>query len=493
MLLVRVLTHRLFLAALLLTSALGAGAEPVAQAIWCSGNTTLYLTYSETQYSTDGPNNTYNNEPITQVWSGADKVIPSGHQPDWSYYNTSVTSVTRVVIDASFAELRPKTCTYWFYNFLNLNTIVGLKNLNTSEVTSMDNMFANCGKLTALDLSNFNTSNVTNMGGMFYFCEGLTSLDLSSFDTSKVDNMENMFAGCSALQTLTIGSGWNTYNVTSSNDMYDGCNSNLVYPVCLFDNDGKDLNRWAISNNISTTDNTKTVNVVLQGRTLYKDGDWNTICLPFSTPIDGTPLAGATLRELDASTSSLDADGKLKLTFTNVDPKNIVAGKPYLIKWAKVSGGDIVSPVFNGVTITSTTTTAVEFTNGKNATAPCKFVGQYGLFDITSANMNTIVMLGSNNMIGYSTVERSLRSMRAHFEIPLATGQSAPAMTDYEIDFDGEATGVISTTYFTNFTNSDDSWYTLDGRCISVSSDASVPSVLPKGIYIHKGRKIFVK
>ena len=483
MLLVRVLTHRLFLAALLLTSALGAGAEPVAQAIWCSGNKTLYLTYGEL-YTANGVNQ-YDEQVITTVWSGTNDVIPTNCQPSWSYSNTSVTSVcTRVVIDASFSNVRPTSCIDWFLDFQKLTTIEGLSNLNTSEVTNMYDMFANCGKLTALDLSNFDTSNVTSMEAMFCDCKGLTSLNLSTFDTSKVDNMKDMFSGCLALQTLTIGSGWNTYNVTSSSNMFKDCKNLAVYPVCLFDNDGKDLNSWAISNN-----NTKTVNVVLQGRTLYKDGDWNTICLPFSTPIDGTPLAGATLRELDASTSGLSADGKLKLTFK--DATSIIAGKPYLIKWAKVSGGDIVSPVFNGVEFTSTEPTAVTFANAQGA--DCKFVGQYGLFDITSGNMNTIVMLGSGSMLGYSTVERSLRSMRAHFEIPLATGQSAPAMTDYEIDFDGEATGVISTTYFTNFTNSDDVWYTLDGRCISVSSDASVPSVLPKGIYIHKGRKIFVQ
>ena len=482
MLLVRVLTHRLFLASLLLTFTLGAGAEPVAQAIWCSGNKTLYLTYSETQYSTDGPNNTYNNEPITQVWSGADKVIPSGHQPDWSYYNTSVTSVTRVVIDASFAELRPKTCTYWFYNFLNLNTIVGLKNLNTSEVTSMDNMFANCGKLTALDLSNFNTSNVTNMGGMFYFCEGLTSLDLSSFDTSKVDNMENMFAGCK-FTTFSVSSGWTMENVTTGhNYVFD------KFPATTFN--FKLLDNGDSSNLLETfapRTSDKTVNVTLQDRKLYKDNEWNTICLPFNVTLTDSPLAGATLKELVASTSGLDADGKLTLTFTTVTDNTIVAGKPYLIKWD--GGGEIVSPVFNGVTLSSTTPTAVEFTNGKNATAPCKFVGQYGLFDITNENMNTIVMLSSGNMIGYSTVTRQLRPMRAHFEIPLATPQSAPAMTDYEIDFDGEATGVISTT---NFTNSDDAWYDLQGRKVNAQW-SMVNGLLPKGVYIHKGRKIFVK
>ena len=36
-------------------------------------------------------------------------------------------------------------------------------------------------------------------------------------------------------------------------------------------------------------------------------------------------------------------------------------------------------------------------------------------------------------------------------------------------------------------------YYTLDGRCISVPSDASVNSVLPKGVYISNGKKVIIK
>ena len=36
-------------------------------------------------------------------------------------------------------------------------------------------------------------------------------------------------------------------------------------------------------------------------------------------------------------------------------------------------------------------------------------------------------------------------------------------------------------------------WYSVDGRKLSVSSDSSAPSVLPKGVYIHNGRKVVVQ
>ena len=46
--------------------------------------------------------------------------------------------------------------------------------------------------------------------------------------------------------------------------------------------------------------------VTLQGRTLYKDGKWNTICLPFNLTLSGSPLDGAVARPLRAASISND-------------------------------------------------------------------------------------------------------------------------------------------------------------------------------------------
>ena len=81
-----------------------------------------------------------------------------------------------------------------FAGLPNLEKIEGLKNLNTKDVTSMKQMFANDPKLTSLDLSQFNTSKVTDMMGMFTNDSSLTSLDVSNFDTSNVIDMSYMFA-----------------------------------------------------------------------------------------------------------------------------------------------------------------------------------------------------------------------------------------------------------------------------------------------------------
>ena len=108
-----------------------------------------------------------------------------------------------------------------FFNCSSL-TSLDLSNFNTSKVTDMRMIFESCSSLTSLDLSNFNTSNVTRLNQMFFECSSLTSLDLSNFNTSKVTNMIGMFYGCSSLTSLNI-SNWNTSNVTDMSSMFSGC------------------------------------------------------------------------------------------------------------------------------------------------------------------------------------------------------------------------------------------------------------------------------
>ena len=100
----------------------------------------------------------------------------------------------------------------------------------------------------------------------------------------------------------------------------------VYYAVTLADNDD---NSTTIS-----ADNGKVSAVTLQGRTLYKDGDWNTLTLPFAlsaTEIAASPLAGATIMTLNGSTSHLDSEGLLTLNFETAT--EIVAGRPYIVKW----------------------------------------------------------------------------------------------------------------------------------------------------------------
>ncbi|MDD6002923.1 MAG: bacterial Ig-like domain-containing protein [Bacteroidales bacterium] len=135
-----------------------------------------------------------------------------------------------VVFDPSFADCRPTNCTGWFANCVLLESIEGMENLNTSEVTKMSYMFNVFNSyLTTIDLSHFNTDKVTSMHGMFACCWGLQSLDLSHFNTDKVITMQGMFAYCYGLQSLDLSSFDTKVDINATaeglwmNEMFRGC------------------------------------------------------------------------------------------------------------------------------------------------------------------------------------------------------------------------------------------------------------------------------
>ena len=90
--------------------------------------------------------------------------------------------------------------------------------------------------------------------------------------------------------------------------------------------------------------------VIVQGRPLYLDGSWNTICLPFEISADKTEYLEnpKALKRLVSS----DFDRKTgKLTLNFEDANYIEAGRPYLIKWDNINSVPVYNPGCEGVTI----------------------------------------------------------------------------------------------------------------------------------------------
>lgn len=144
-------------------------------------------------------------------------VLP--HKEDWQEY---IATITKCVIDPSFANLKQRTLDLFFSEMGKLETIEGMENLNTDGVASMYAMFNECSSLKSIDLSALKTDNVTDMSYAFTGCSSLTSLDLSGFKTDKVTNMCGMFMRCSSLTSLDV-SKFKTNNVISMSWMFQGC------------------------------------------------------------------------------------------------------------------------------------------------------------------------------------------------------------------------------------------------------------------------------
>ncbi|MBO5884452.1 MAG: BspA family leucine-rich repeat surface protein, partial [Clostridia bacterium] len=102
---------------------------------------------------------------------------------------------------------------------------LNVESFNTSKVTSMYSMFAYCKKLENVDVSHFKTGAITESDGLVYMfneCNSLISLDLSNWHISTVTSLNSMFQNCSKLTSLDV-SKWNTSNVTSMYCLFTGC------------------------------------------------------------------------------------------------------------------------------------------------------------------------------------------------------------------------------------------------------------------------------
>ena len=215
--------------------------------------------------------------------------------------------------------------------------------------------------------------------------------------------------------------------------------------------------------------------VALDGRTLYKDGAWNTICLPFNVVLAGSPFEGAVARPLSAASIS---GSTLNLEFGNAVDE-LVAGTPYIIKWE--SGDDIENPVFTGVTIDATDRS---FDNGAGGDERVRFIGTYKNTIFGNPDLN-ILLMGSDNNLYYPIKAASIGAQRAYFKIG-SEGAAQARIASFNIGYgDSETTGVGS---MVNVQSSmfNDTWYSLDGRKLQGKPTQ-------KGVYINNGRKVIIK
>ena len=238
----------------------------------------------------------------------------------------------------------------------------------------------------------------------------------------------------------------------------------------------------------------QTVNVVLANRTLYKDGNWNTLCLPFSIDdmdIADTPLAGAKLMSLanvNSNTGFNSSTGTLTLDF--VDAGEIEAGVAYIVKW-ETTGAPIENPVFEGVTITADTPADHKTTSQDEKVS---FVGTYDQKTYTDED-KTVLFLGGGSTLYYpdGSDPTTIGAFRAYFQLNgITAGDKNSLVRAFNLNFGDDTTGIENVQSSMFNVQSNDAWYDLSGRKIN-SQLSTVTSQLKKGLYIHNGRKVAIK
>lgn len=153
-------------------------------------------------------------------------------------------------------------------------------------------------------------------------------------------------------------------------------------------------------------------------RTLYRDGDFNTLCLPFSLnaeEIENSPLRGAQVYEYVHAEQN--PSGQLDIEISGpID--HINAGVPYLVKWNPtvpeiIDGGDLI---FHNVNIV----TSHGQTLGEEGEV--LFVGNIGIATMVDEEQlgldHNKLFLGAANTLYWPEENTHLKGFRAYFLVP---------------------------------------------------------------------------
>lgn len=225
-----------------------------------------------------------------------------------------------------------------------------------------------------------------------------------------------------------------------------------VKPVTL---DESQNNTETISGNAD-----KTVNVNLT-RTLKADV-WNTFCVPFDVTVAGSPLEGATIKQI-ASVTEKD-DGAV-INFENA-PATLEAGKAYLVRTATA----IVNPTFNGVTVKNVVPT--NCSRNENY----QLIGIYSPKNIDASLYGNVFGINNQDKLAKVKKDTSIKGMRAYFLL-------ANSATAAKLNFGGELTGIDAVDNGEAVMTG--KVYNLNGQYVGNSLEG-----LKKGVYVVNGKKV---
>ncbi len=440
--------------------------------------------------------------------------------PGWLEKKT----IETVVFDVTFKNVRPTTTCKWFYNLTSLSSFEGWENLNTSEVTNMNNMFFDCISLTSLDLRSFNTSNVVDMKYMFAFCNGLNSLDVSTFNTSKVEDMQWMFNGCAALTsldlrsfntsnvqdmrymfnscanltTITVSTGWDTDNVQKSANMFFYCN-NLVGGAGTTYNSGKVDKEYAIADGLNgkpgyltavsygITVSGKAVTFankydVLGNETVNYDDDLNILTL-IDADVSSINIASTAPNDLHVNVIGVckvrHASTKGN-AFTTSIAKTTIEGNGKLT---------IISSHGIGIKINRSRAAGLLVKDVDLEVAGYK-AGIAGTVNSTGRTFYSSLGFDNANCIVGSLQEAAASVTAIKMLECIRCSMTAGEFVAHKVEANPmiiQRSGGISTDIDQVTSNkyqvTSDDWYTMDGRKLSGKPNA-------KGIYIHNGKKV---
>ena len=430
-----------------------------------------------------------------------------GYNENGTVDNCHVTSsvVIRAVVDDAFCHGGIVGCNYG-------NKTYGYEG-------TQETIVSNCSSAATLTIEG-NLTSCNGYGGI------IGDNDIYSDGVAIVSN--NIVVGATLPAT---GSGFGAVagsnNGTLESNYYTGCTTGGVSIANGVGCNGADVTTDngampALLDNVDNTDmiaylaalpaSIGTYGVSISGRTLYKDGYWNTLCLPFDLidgDIDdqhsassggadgktftGTPLEGAQVMVLDISANGNTGfdSSTCTLTLDFLEVKEISAGSPYIVRWGtpeNPGGADIENPVFPAIRVRENINPDQR---GYTKKGTVRFGGTFKPKNIYTDPYKFNLYLGSDNMLYYPTDPNfKINAFRAYFELlgDLSAGTPSSPINSFVLNFgDGNETGIVSIENSKlKIENGADAWYDLSGRKLSGKP-------LVRGIYINNGHKVVIK
>lgn len=226
-------------------------------------------------------------------------------------------------------------------------------------------------------------------------------------------------------------------------------------------------------NSDNIVEEAENVNVTLK-RTLYGDGGWNTLCVPFS--LTAAQVKAAFGNDVELRKLSSIEGTTLKFVSTDI----ITAGEPCLIKVAK----DGSTYNFEGVA-TIAVATNKDYTFSM-VSGDIQFLGIYSPMDVVTVNpagpsTGYYAFLGEGNKFFKAQAETKMKGFRAFFLVPNNVPSNA-----LKAVIDGTATGIEDLVI--DGVKANGRVYNLNGQYVGNSLNGLQP-----GLYIQNGKKIVVK
>ena len=294
---------------------------------------------------------------------------------------------------------------------------------------------------------------------------------------------KNTTSHCAAPNTDVYNPG----DVVDLSNIYGAIEFCAVYVGCEINCASETENYWSMGWAHATAGKYAVVN--LKKRTLYKDGYWNSLTLPFNISkekLQKTCLAGADIRTYKSA--SWDKGNKeLTITFSAENDGEIKAGVPCLIRWGtpgNAPGGEIEDPMFTNVSVDLWNQEVLDGNNQyETASGGLRFNGQIGPEQLQSSTRAFV--LGAENKLYKPSRQMWVYATHAYFTYTKSSGIDLTRSITIDL-----GDGNQETTYI-DFVTADDTpestmegIFTLDGQRLDAPR---------KGINIINGKKVIIK